>query len=72
MEDHQRPVTELVHLDAVPVRERDGTIRVHVSDARCGLVLLSLTAKDAAYLGGSLVAASARAGRVGEGHDPGE
>ncbi|MPZ26502.1 MAG: hypothetical protein GEV12_08595 [Micromonosporaceae bacterium] len=65
MDDHQPPVDDLIYLDVFPTRQSDGTIRVHVTDARCGLVLLSLTARDAAYLGGSLVSASARAGRVG-------
>lgn len=65
------PVTRLRDLEVNPVRQPDGTIRVVISDPRCGLRLLSLDVRDAAALAGHLVSASARAGWQAGGNEPG-
>lgn len=66
-----KPVEHLADLDVVTSRPVGGGPRVDIVDRRLRVELVSLDPREAAQLGGLLVARSARAGWVA-GHDPGE
>ncbi|MGH3679753.1 MAG: hypothetical protein ACRDT2_05765 [Natronosporangium sp.] len=68
---NQRPVEKLAHVEAQPTRLPDDQVRVVVTDASCGLRLLSLTAEEAVHLAGSLDVASAQARDAGTEHEGG-
>lgn len=63
MLEPNQPVSELANLDVSVMRTPDG-FRVQVTDPRCGLKLISLDPRQAASLGGVLVAKAAKAGHL--------
>lgn len=54
-------IDRLEHLDVAVVRDHTRALRVHLSDPRNGLVLVSLDPVAAAEIGGRIVGAGLRA-----------